>query len=88
MKDELHRHLDGDGPEASLEDSTGVKPGWTLEEVQRELIIKTLAQHGGNRPSYLFWKRVIDAYTGGQYVKQALENEHLVGQAITFDNSK
>jgi predicted acetyltransferase len=45
-------------------------------------------QHGGNRPSYLFWEAVIDAYTGGRYQKQALANEHLVGQAITFDNSE
>jgi predicted acetyltransferase len=44
-------------------------------------------QHEGNRPSYLFWETVIDAYTGRQYNKEELANEHLVGQAITFDNS-
>ena len=45
-------------------------------------------QHGGNRPSYRYWETVIDAYTGGQYTKQPLANEHLTGQAITFDNSR
>jgi predicted acetyltransferase len=45
-------------------------------------------QHGGNRLSYLFWETVIDAYTGGQYSKEELANEHLEGQAITFDNSR
>jgi len=45
-------------------------------------------QHGGNRPSYLFWEIVIGEYTGGQYHKEELANEHLVGQAITFDNSE
>jgi predicted acetyltransferase len=45
-------------------------------------------QHGGNRPSYLFWETVIGDYTGGRYSKQPLANEHLTGQAITFDNSQ
>ena len=45
-------------------------------------------QHGGNRPSYLFWEKVIDRYTGGQYVKAPIVTEEWEGQVITFDNCK
>lgn len=45
-------------------------------------------QHGKNRPSYLFWEKVIGAYTDGQYDKGPVVIEDWEGQAITFDNSK
>ena len=44
-------------------------------------------QHGNNRPSYRFWETVIDAYTGGRYVKGPVDTGDWEGQAITFDNS-
>lgn len=31
------------------EDNTGVRPGWSMREVERDLIIKTLEQTGGNK---------------------------------------
>jgi two-component system response regulator HydG len=31
------------------EDNTGVRPGWSMKEVERDLIIKTLEQTGGNK---------------------------------------
>ena len=35
---------------ADLEnDNTGVRPGWSMKEVERDLIIKTLEQTGGNK---------------------------------------
>jgi predicted acetyltransferase len=45
-------------------------------------------QHGGNRPSYVFWEKVIGAYTDGRYEKGRVVTEDWEGQAITFDNSK
>jgi two-component system response regulator HydG len=32
-----------------LDDNTGVKPGWSIREVEKDLIIKTLEQTNGNR---------------------------------------
>jgi predicted acetyltransferase len=45
-------------------------------------------QYGGNAPSYRFWEKVIDAYTGGRYDKGPVTTEKWQGQAITFDNSQ
>ncbi|MDQ1318053.1 MAG: two-component system, NtrC family, response regulator HydG [Candidatus Poribacteria bacterium] len=31
------------------DDNTGVKPGWSIKEVEKDLVIKTLEQTNGNR---------------------------------------
>ena len=49
--DVLPEHLPpqlGDA-EAAQELETGVRPGWSLQEVERDLIVKTLRANGGNR---------------------------------------
>jgi len=45
-------------------------------------------QHGGNEPSKLFWRRVIDEYTAGQFTQMDVSTEKWVGQGIIFNNSR
>ena len=40
-----------------------------------------------NIPAQHFWRRVISAYTGGQYIETSLNNEAWLGPVQCFDNS-
>lgn len=44
-------------------------------------------QHGGNQPSKIFWERVINEYTNGDYRQEKVRTESWAGQAFLFDNS-
>lgn len=41
-------------------------------------------QHGGNRPSQLFWEQVIAELTGGNFRQEAAQTEWWTGQALLF----
>jgi predicted acetyltransferase len=47
-----------------------------------------IIQHGGNEPSKVFWRRVIDEYTQGDFRQDKVTTEEWEGQALIFDNTK
>jgi len=45
-------------------------------------------QHGDNEPSKLFWKRVIEEYTGGRFKLLNVKTEKWEGQGYIFNNNE
>jgi predicted acetyltransferase len=45
-------------------------------------------QHEDNEPSKIFWEKVINEYTSGNFRKEKANTEWWEGQALIFDNKK